>query len=78
MKIQTNCRVSQVGKAFFMETFSNRRTGFASLVFIFNNFHLNGVFSQNSLKTFIESIKRLKGQLPKCKKYSSMCNQHVS
>ena len=52
MKIQTNCRVSQVGKAFFMETFSNRRTGFASLVFIFNNFHLNGVFFSKQFEDF--------------------------
>ena len=80
MKIQTNCRVSQVDRAFFTQSFRNRRTGFASLVFsqIHNNFHFHEVFSQNSFKTFIEKIKRLKGQLPKCKKYSGMCNQHVS
>ena len=80
MKIQTNCCVSQVGIAFFTQNFSNRRTGFASLVFnqIHNNFHFYEVFSQNSFKTFIEKIKRLKSQLPKCKKYSSMCNQRFS
>ena len=80
MKIQTKCRVSQVGRAFSTQNISKRRTGFASLLFnqIHNNFHFHEVFSQNSFKTFIEKIKRLKGQLPKCKKYSGMCNQHVS
>ena len=79
MKIQTNCRVSQVGRAFFTQNFSHRRTGFASLVFsqIHNNFHFLKVFSQNSFKNFIEKIKRLKVQLPKCEKYSDMCNKHV-
>ena len=60
MKIQTKCRVSQVDRAFFTQSFRNRRTGFASLVFsqIHNNFHFHEVFSQNSFKTFNEKIKR--------------------
>ena len=60
MKIQTNCRVSQVDRAFFTQNFRNRRTGFVSLVFnqIHNNFYFHAVFSQNSFKTFNEKIKR--------------------
>ena len=60
MKIQTNCRVSQVDRAFFTQNFRNRRTGLVSLVFnqIHNNFHFHAVFSQNSFKTFNEKIKR--------------------
>ena len=52
MKIQRNCRVSQVDRAFSTQNFCKRRTGFASLVFnqIHNNFHFHEVFSQNSLK----------------------------
>ena len=80
MKIQTNGRVSQIGKAFFKQNFRNRRTGFANLVFneIHNNFHFHEVFSQNSLRSFNEKVKTLKVQLAKCKKYSGMCNRHVS
>ena len=80
MKIQTNCRVNQVGWAFFTQHFRNRRTGLGSMVFnqMHNNFHFHEVFSQNSFKIFIEKIKRLKCKLPKCKKFSGMCYQHVS
>ena len=80
MKTQINSHLSQVGRAFFTQNFRNRRTPLASVVFnqMHNNFHFHEVFSQNSFKTFIEKIKRLKGQLPKSKKYSGMCNQHVS
>ena len=45
MKIQTNSRVSQIGRAFFTQNFRNRRTGFASLVF--NEIHNNFQFSQS-------------------------------
>ena len=80
MKIETNSHVSQVGTVFFTQNFSNRTICFIILVFnkIHNKFHFRKVFSQNSLKSFLKKIKRLKGRLPKCKKYSGICNQHVS
>ena len=80
MKIQTNSHTSQVGKVFLTQTFSNRKIWSARLVFnqIHNKFHFQKVYSQNSLKTFIQKIKILKCKLRKCKKYSGMYNQHVS
>ena len=79
MKIETNSDVNEVEEVFFTQDFSNKKICFASLIFnqIHNKFHFHKVFSQNSLKTFIEKINRLKGRLGKCKKYSGVCNQHV-
>ena len=70
MKVQTNIHVSQVHKLFLTRKFSNRTIYFAVLVFtqIRDNFHFHEVFSQNSLKTFIEKIKRLNDRLLKCKR----------
>ena len=80
MKIQTNSHTSEVGTASFTQKFINRKICSARLVFshIHNKFHFHKVSSQNSLETFIQKIKRLKGRLPKCKKYSAICNQYVS
>ena len=74
MEIETNNHVIQVGTVFFTQNFSNRTICFAILVFnqIHNKFHFRKVFFQSSLNTFLKKIKRLKGQLPKCKK-SSVC-----
>ena len=80
MKIQTNSHTSQVGTVVFRQKFSKRKMGSARLVFnqIHHNFYFHKVYSQNSLKNFIQKIKGLKYRLRKCKKYSGMCNQHVS
>ena len=79
MKLETDSHVNQVGKLFFTQKFRKRTFYFAVLVLnqIHNNFHFHEAFSQNSFKTFIEKIKRLKGWLLKWKKYSVTCNQHV-
>ena len=79
MKIETNNHVNEVGVVFFTQDFSNRKIYFVSLIFnqIQNNFHFQEVFSQNSFKTFIEKINRLKGQLGKCKNYGGACSQQV-
>ena len=79
MKIETNSDVNEVAEVFFTQDFSNKKICFASLIFnqIHNKFHFHEVFSQNSLKTFIEKFNRLKGRLGKFKKYSGVCNQHV-
>ena len=80
MKIETNSHVSQIGTVFFTQNLNNRTICFVILVFnkIHNKFQFLEVFSQKSFKTFIKKIKRLKCRLPNCKKYSGMCNQHVS
>ena len=78
-EIEKNSHVNEVGVVFFTEDFSNKKICFASLIFnqIHNTFHFHEVFSQNSFKTFMEKINKLKGWLGKCKKYSGMCTQHV-
>ena len=80
MKIETNSHVSQIGTVFFTQNLNNRTICFVVLVFnkIHNKFQFLEVFSQKSFKTFIKKIKILKRRFPKCKKYSVMCNQHVS
>ena len=80
MKIQTNSHTSQVGTVVFRQKFSKRKMGSARLVFnqIPHNFYFHKVYSQNSLKTFTQKIKRLKYRLRKCKKHSVMCNQNFS
>ena len=72
MKIQRNSSLSQAGKLFLTQKFSNRTICFAVLIFnrVGNNFHFQEGFSQISLKTFIKKIKRLNGRLLKCKKAS--------
>ena len=72
MKIQTNSLLSQVGKLFLTQKFSNRTISFAAFIFnqVGNDFHFQAGFSQISLKTFIKKIKRLNGRLLKCKKAS--------
>ena len=76
MKIGRNSDVNEVGEVFFTHDFSNKKISLASLIFnqILNKFHFHEVFSQNSLKIFIEKFNRLKGRLGKCKKYGGVCN----
>ena len=79
MKIERNSHVSQGDRVYFTQSFSNRKISSPSLISdqIHNNFHFHEVSSENNLKTFLGKNKRLKGRLPKCKKYSGRCNQHV-
>ena len=62
IKIQTNSHVSQAGKLFCTQKFTNRNTCFA--VFDFSQIRINLNFeelcSQNSFKNFIGKIKVLK------------------
>ena len=76
MKIRTNSHVSQGDKAYFTESFRNRKNCSPSLLSdqIHNNFLFQEVSYQNNLKTFIGKNKRWKGRLLKCKKNSSRCN----
>ena len=80
MKIETNSHVNQGDTVYFTQSFSNRKICCPSLVSnqIHNNFYFHEVSLQNDFKICIWKNKRLKGRLPKCKKYSGMCNQHVS
>ena len=78
-KLEKKSHVSQGDRGYFTKSFSNRKICSPSLISdeIHNNFHFDEVSSQNNLQTFIGKIKKLKGRLPKCKKYSGRCNQHV-
>ena len=80
MKIETNSHVNQGDTVYFTQSFSNRKICCPSLVSnqIHNNFYFHEVSLQNDFKICIWKNKRLKGRLPKCKKYSGMFNQHVS